>query len=100
MMNEDEEGNVIDENNIGITWELARINLTLNTYTEWYWKINLHNLLHFRLRILMLNMKSECMLKLCLMGLKLGYHMLMMHLKNIICMLLQFLEKEWKLSVK
>jgi thymidylate synthase (FAD) len=23
------------------------MNLTLNTYTEWYWKINLHNLLHF-----------------------------------------------------
>jgi thymidylate synthase (FAD) len=47
MMNEDESGNVIDENNIGITRELARINLTLNYYTEWYWKINLHNLLHF-----------------------------------------------------
>jgi thymidylate synthase (FAD) len=47
MMNEDAAGNVIDENNIGITRELARINLTLNTYTEWYWKINLHNLLHF-----------------------------------------------------
>ncbi|KXV06813.1 FAD-dependent thymidylate synthase [Acetobacter malorum] len=32
--------------------ELARINLTLNTYTEWYWKIDLHNLLHFlRLRV-------------------------------------------------
>ena len=47
MMNEDAAGNVINENNIGITRELARINLTLNTYTEWYWKINLHNLLHF-----------------------------------------------------
>ena len=23
------------------------MNLTLNHYTEWYWKINLHNLLHF-----------------------------------------------------
>jgi thymidylate synthase (FAD) len=23
------------------------MNLTLNYYTEWYWKINLHNLLHF-----------------------------------------------------
>ncbi|MFA6571159.1 MAG: FAD-dependent thymidylate synthase [Bacteroidota bacterium] len=32
--------------------ELARINLPLSTYTEWYWKIDLHNLLHFlRLRI-------------------------------------------------
>lgn len=47
MMNEDEEGNIIDENNTGITRELARMNLTLNHYTEWYWKINLHNLLHF-----------------------------------------------------
>src|SRR3990172_3775611 len=27
--------------------ELARINLTLNYYTEWYWKIDLHNLFHF-----------------------------------------------------
>lgn len=32
--------------------ELARINLPLSTYTEWYWKIDLHNLLHFlRLRM-------------------------------------------------
>ncbi len=32
--------------------ELARINLGLNTYTQWYWKIDLHNLLHFlRLRL-------------------------------------------------
>jgi len=27
--------------------ELARINLTLSTYTQWYWKVDLHNLLHF-----------------------------------------------------
>lgn len=31
----------------GIARELARIGLTLNTYTEWYWKIDLHNLLNF-----------------------------------------------------
>lgn len=32
--------------------ELARMNLTLNTYTQWYWKIDLHNLFHFlRLRM-------------------------------------------------
>ena len=50
-MNADEEGNIIDENATGIARELARMNLTLNYYTEWYWKINLHNLLHFlRLR--------------------------------------------------
>ncbi|MGV2432189.1 MAG UNVERIFIED_CONTAM: FAD-dependent thymidylate synthase [Rickettsiaceae bacterium] len=47
MMNEDEDGNIIDENTIGLTRELARMNLTLNYYTEWYWKINLHNLFHF-----------------------------------------------------
>lgn len=27
--------------------ELARIGLPLNLYTEWYWKIDLHNLFHF-----------------------------------------------------
>jgi thymidylate synthase (FAD) len=30
-----------------ITRELARIDLPLSTYTQWYWKIDLHNLLHF-----------------------------------------------------
>ena len=31
--------------------ELARMNLSLNFYTQWYWKIDLHNLMHFlRLR--------------------------------------------------
>ena len=47
MMNEDDAGNVINENTIGISRELARMNLTLNCYTEWYWKTNLHNLFHF-----------------------------------------------------
>ncbi len=31
----------------GIAREISRINLPLSTYTEWYWKIDLHNLLHF-----------------------------------------------------
>ena len=47
MLNEDEEGNVIDESRDGLARELARMNLTLNAYTQWYWKIDLHNLLHF-----------------------------------------------------
>ncbi|NQU57868.1 MAG: FAD-dependent thymidylate synthase [Rhodospirillales bacterium] len=47
MLNEDEEGNVIDESREGLARELARMNLTLNTYTQWYWKIDLHNLLGF-----------------------------------------------------
>lgn len=31
----------------GLARELARMNLTMNAYTQWYWKIDLHNLLHF-----------------------------------------------------
>ncbi len=31
----------------GLARELARMNLTLNTYTQWYWKTDLHNLLQF-----------------------------------------------------
>jgi thymidylate synthase (FAD) len=30
-----------------IARELARINLPVSIYTEWYWKMNLHNLFHF-----------------------------------------------------
>ena len=31
--------------------EIARIDLPLSTYTQWYWKVDLHNLFHFlRLR--------------------------------------------------
>jgi len=37
---------------LGLAREIARINLPLSNYTEWYWKIDLHNLFHFlRLRI-------------------------------------------------
>jgi len=31
----------------GIARELARINLPLSVFTEWYWQIDLHNLFHF-----------------------------------------------------
>ncbi len=31
----------------GLAREIARINLPLSMYTEWYWKIDLHNLFHF-----------------------------------------------------
>src|SRR3954467_13584677 len=31
----------------GVSRELARIALPVNVYTEWYWKIDLHNLFHF-----------------------------------------------------
>ena len=44
-------GEIKDPNKEGIARELARMNLTLNYYTQWYWKIDLNNLLHFlRLR--------------------------------------------------
>ena len=33
--------------NNGVAKEMARIVLPLATYTEWYWKIDLHNLFHF-----------------------------------------------------
>jgi thymidylate synthase (FAD) len=37
---------------LGLARELSRIVLPLNVYTEWYWKTDLHNLLHFlRLRL-------------------------------------------------
>jgi thymidylate synthase (FAD) len=47
MLNEDEAGKVVDESRSGLARELARMNLTLNTYTQWYWKVDLHNLMHF-----------------------------------------------------
>ena len=47
MLNEDESGAPRDPNRPGLARELARMNLTLNTYTQWYWKIDLYNLLHF-----------------------------------------------------
>jgi thymidylate synthase (FAD) len=41
------EGEGADPSRPGLARELARMNLTLNTYTQWYWKADLHNLLHF-----------------------------------------------------
>ncbi len=47
MLNENEDGTARDPARQGLARELARMNLTLNTYTQWYWKTDLHNLLHF-----------------------------------------------------
>ena len=47
MLNERFDGTVIDENKSGLARELARMNLTLNSYTQWYWKTDLLNLLNF-----------------------------------------------------
>jgi thymidylate synthase (FAD) len=47
LLNERFDGTKIDENKVGLARELARMNLTLNTYTQWYWKTDLLNLLNF-----------------------------------------------------
>ena len=47
MLNTDEAGAVIDPERQGLARELARMNLSLNFYTQWYWKTDLFNLLNF-----------------------------------------------------
>jgi thymidylate synthase (FAD) len=47
MLNEDEQGEPLDAERSGLARELARMNLSLNFYTQWYWKTDLHNLMHF-----------------------------------------------------
>ena len=47
MLNERYDGSKIDDNKKGLARELARMNLTLNTYTQWYWKTDLLNLMNF-----------------------------------------------------
>jgi len=45
------EGMLSQDGQQGLARELARMNLPANVYTQWYWKIDLHNLFHFlRLR--------------------------------------------------
>ncbi len=42
---------ISDDGQSGLARELARMNLPMNIYTQWYWKVDLHNLFHFlRLR--------------------------------------------------
>ena len=47
MLNEKYDGTIIDHKKQGLARELARMNLTLNSYTQWYWKTDLLNLLNF-----------------------------------------------------
>jgi len=47
MLNEGIDGTPVDPSRKGLARELARMNLTLNTYTQWYWKTDLYNLLNF-----------------------------------------------------
>ena len=51
MLNETATGDVIDPTQQGLARELARMNLSLNFYTQWYWKTDLLNFMNFvRLR--------------------------------------------------
>ncbi|MBO0710429.1 MAG: FAD-dependent thymidylate synthase [Acetobacteraceae bacterium] len=47
MLNENAAGGARHADHQGLARELARMNLTLNTYTQWYWKTDLHNLFGF-----------------------------------------------------
>src|SRR5215472_15959462 len=47
LLNEDASDARADPTRPGLARELARINLTLGFYTQWYWKTDLHNLMHF-----------------------------------------------------
>lgn len=47
MANVDEDGKPLDNGKDGLARELARMGLSLNFYTQWYWKTDVHNLLHF-----------------------------------------------------
>ena len=47
ILNERHDGTIVNESKKGLARELARMNLTLNTYTQWYWKTDLLNLLNF-----------------------------------------------------
>jgi len=47
LLNDRGDGEPIDQGQPQLARELARMTLSLNYYTQWYWKIDLHNLLHF-----------------------------------------------------
>ena len=47
MLNETEDGEEMDPGRTGIARELARINLPIGIYTQFYWKVDLWNLLRF-----------------------------------------------------
>ena len=46
LLNE-KDGEPVDPDRPGVARELARVTLPVGIYTQWYWKIDLHNLLHF-----------------------------------------------------
>jgi len=47
LINDQGDGEAVDPGAPQVARELARMNLSLNYYTQWYWKVDLHNLLHF-----------------------------------------------------
>jgi thymidylate synthase (FAD) len=47
LLDEGVSGSSSDPARPGLARELARINLSLGFYTQWYWKTDLHNLMHF-----------------------------------------------------
>lgn len=47
MINDRGDGTPVDPERDGLARELARINLPVSVYTQFYWKVDLHNLLHF-----------------------------------------------------
>lgn len=47
LINDDGTGERVDPGAPQVARELARINLGMGYYTQWYWKIDLHNLFHF-----------------------------------------------------
>jgi len=71
-----------------IARELARINLPLSTYTEWYWQIDLHNLFHFlRLRCdshaqMEIRVYAEKILEICKKVAPLATESFEKHIKN------------------
>ena len=47
LLNQNDDEAKPDLERQGLTRELSRIVLPLNSYTQWYWKIDLHNFMHF-----------------------------------------------------
>ena len=47
LLNQGADAQEPDNEELGVARELARTILPVNYYTEWYWKTDLHNLLHF-----------------------------------------------------
>lgn len=47
LLNQSESGSQLDPGRQGLARELARMNLSVNFYTQWYWKVDLHNFMKF-----------------------------------------------------